>query len=204
MRVLSNLGFGKECFFEPGSCRFCKTGVAFFLPKGNRLWYASFTMPMETHISQDPENIKYPGVQEAKDALLQYITSLKITEKQYAELREHWAKWTSRIDLARSRGALDLAREAEREVERITIKYTALEEEIAALKAQIETLRQQLPALAARDRTIDPDLLEQELLMAAGHLPGEQTEAERALQNMEKDTAATAALKALKAKMNLG
>jgi phage shock protein A len=158
---------------------------------------------METYISQDPESIKYRGVQEVKDALVQYIISLKMREKQYAELRENRAKWTSRIDVARSRGSLDLAKEAEKEVERITVKYTELEEEIAALKAQIETLRQQLPALAARDRTIDPDLLEQELLMATGHLPGEQTEAERALQNMEKDTAATAALKALKAKMNL-
>ncbi|MDR2798303.1 MAG: PspA/IM30 family protein, partial [Treponema sp.] len=139
-----------------------------------------------------------------KDALVQYITSLKITEKQYAELGENLAKWTSRIDLARSRGALDLAGEAEKEVERITVKHTELKEEITALKAHIETLRQQLPSLAAQDRTIDPDLLEQELLMATGRLPGEQAEAEGALQNMEKDTAATAALKALKAKMNLG
>jgi phage shock protein A len=168
------------------------------------LWYASFTMPMETHISQDPENIRSMGVQEAKDFMVQYITSLKITEKHYAELGENLAKWTSRIALARSRGALDLAKEAEKEVERITLKHTELEREITALKAHIETLRQQLPALAAQDRTIDPDMLEQELLIATGRLPGEQAEAEGALQNLEKDTAATAALNALKAKMNRG
>lgn len=168
------------------------------------LWYASLIMLIETPISQDPENIQNRGVQEAKDAMVQYITSLKLTEKQYAELGENLAKWTSRIDLARSRGVHDLAKEAEMEVERITLKYTELEQEITALKAHIETLRQQLPALAAQERTIDPDLLEQELLIVTGHLPGEQAEAERALHSMEKDTAATAALKALKAKMNLG
>jgi phage shock protein A len=158
---------------------------------------------METHRAHVPENIRGMGVQEAKDRMVQYITSLKLMEKQHAELEEDVAKWTSRIDLARSRGALDLAGEAEKEVERITAKYTELGEEITALKGHIETLRQQLPGFAARDRTIDPDLLEQELLMATGHLPGEPAEAEKALQNMEKDTAATAALKALKGKMNL-
>ncbi|MDR1029602.1 MAG: chromosome partitioning protein [Treponema sp.] len=144
--------------------------------------------------------------QKHKEVLVQYITSLKVMEKQYAALGEEQAKWRSRIDLARSQGAFDLAREAEQEAERITAKHTALAADIAALKAEIETLRQQLPGLAARERTIDPDLLEQELLMAAGHLPGseEQIGAERTLQTMEKDTAAAAALEALKAKMGLG
>ncbi|MDR2393864.1 MAG: chromosome partitioning protein [Treponema sp.] len=161
---------------------------------------------MEAHRLQDPETLKGIGVEDAKDLLVQYITSLKITEKQYAALGEDVAKWTSRIALARSRGSLDLAQEAEKEVEHITRKQGQLEGEIAALKAQIPALRQQFPGLAAQERTIDPDLLEQELLIATGRLSvsTEQAEAERILQQMEQETAADVALKALKAKMNLG
>jgi phage shock protein A len=159
---------------------------------------------MEAPKPETPHDIK--GMGAVKGVLVQYITSLKVMEKQYAALGEDLAKWISRIDLARSQGAIDLAQEAEKEAERTTAKHTALGADIAVLKAQIETLRQQLPGLAARERTIDPDLLEQELLMAAGHLPGseEKTGAERALQTMEKDTAATVALEALKAKMGFG
>jgi phage shock protein A len=141
-------------------------------------------------------------IHDAKDVLIQYLTSLKLTEKQYAELGELLVKWTARIDLARSKGAAALAAEAEQEAERIRRKYQALEAEIADLKAHIARLRAELPGLAARERTVDPDLLEQELLIAAGRMPGEDPQADRALKTMEQDTTAEAALKALKAKMN--
>jgi hypothetical protein len=73
------------------------------------------------------------------------------------------------------------------------------------LKIQIETMQKQLPGLAARERTIDPDLLEQNLLMAAGYLPGEdeKAEADRRFKVMEQDISADADLATLKAKMGL-
>ncbi|MDR2632457.1 MAG: chromosome partitioning protein [Treponema sp.] len=162
-------------------------------------------MPRETAKPQDPL-IGGGTVQDAKDTLVRYITSLKLTEKRYAQLGEEEARWTSRVDLARSRGALELAGEAEQEVERLRAARREVEADMAALRAQIEALRQQLPGLAARERTIDPDLLEQELLIATGRLPGcaQEAEAERALQHIEEEHAADAALKALKAKMTLG
>jgi hypothetical protein len=57
--------------------------------------------------------------------------------------------------------------------------------------------------LAARQRSIDPDLLEQELLIAAGYLPGEEEKAQndRLFSEMEKNAAADAALSELKVKM---
>jgi hypothetical protein len=64
-------------------------------------------------------------------------------------------------------------------------------------------MRTQLPGLAARERSIDPDLLEQELLISAGHLPGdgEKVKNERILRELQKDNDAETALAKLKAKM---
>ena len=65
-------------------------------------------------------------------------------------------------------------------------------------------MRRQIPLLAARERSIDPDLLEQELLMTLGNMPGdeEKVRAERQFREMEKAQSADAALDELKAKMN--
>jgi hypothetical protein len=57
--------------------------------------------------------------------------------------------------------------------------------------------------LAARERSIDTDLLEQELLIANGRMPGDEEKArsERAFDKLETEAAAEAALAKLKAKM---
>jgi hypothetical protein len=72
------------------------------------------------------------------------------------------------------------------------------------LKSQIETMRSQLPGLAARERSIDPDLLEQELLISRGYLPGDEVKAEtdRRVRDLEKNAALDAELEALKTKMS--
>jgi phage shock protein A len=142
-----------------------------------------------------------PGA--AKDYILQHVSVLKLTEKEIASLTEELAKWEGRVSLARSKSAEDLAAEAEREVGRIGEKKASLETEAASLREQIETMRRQLPGLAARQRSIDPDLLEQELLMAAGRMPGDEQKAaaDRAFEGLEKEAAANDALEALKAKM---
>ena len=64
-------------------------------------------------------------------------------------------------------------------------------------------MRRQIPLLAARERSIDPDLLEQELLMAAGRLPGDEEKAqtEGRFRELEKNIAADTALEELKEKM---
>jgi phage shock protein A len=159
--------------------------------------------------NESPENEKRPddlsGMEPdaAKEYVLGHVSVLKLTEKEIASLAEALAKWEGRIRLARSRDAGDLAAEAEKEVRRIGEKKAALENEAAGLRAQIETMRRRLPGLAARRRSVDPDLLEQELLMAAGRMPGDEQKAaaDRAFEGLEKEKAADDALEALKAKM---
>ena len=136
----------------------------------------------------------------AKEYILGLMTSLKLTEKEIHSLENEEAKWRNRVDLARSQGMDDLEREAERKADEISIKLKELQEEKHTLRSSIADLRRRLPALAAQERSIDPELLEQELLMAMG-LTEEEAETERAFQKLEKEVEAEAALEALKAKM---
>jgi phage shock protein A len=137
---------------------------------------------------------------EAKAQILALITTLKLTEKDIRSLEDEAAKWKGRVELARSRGEALLLSEAEKEAERINACLAALKEEEHTLKGEIDALRRQLPGIAARERSIDPDLLEQELLMAAG-LTEEEAKTERTFRELEKEAAADAALDELKSKM---
>ena len=153
-------------------------------------------------MEQNSTDINLTGMSAAaaKDYILEFITTLKLTEQEISALEEEAAKWKTRVDLARSRGVEDLLREAEKEEERANAKLADLREEARALKERIDTMRRQLPGLAARERSVDPDLLEQELLMALGRTE-EEAETERAFRKLEKESSSDDALEALKAKM---
>jgi phage shock protein A len=152
---------------------------------------------------ENPDNLSGMTVPDAKEYILRHISVLRLTEKKREELKGELEKWRTRIELARSSGAEDLVPEAEKEAERIRTGEEAIASEIADLKKRIGYMRRQLPGLAARERSVDPDLLEQELLMAAGYLPGDEKKAgeDRRFKDLEKDAAAEEALEALKAKM---
>jgi len=148
------------------------------------------------------DSIKLDGMSAAaaKDYIHSLIMTIKLTEKEIHSLEEDATKWKSRVELARSSGKSDLAREAEKEAERIEIKIAGLCEEKESLKNQIEEVQRQLPGLAARERSIDADLLEQELLIALGQTE-EEAEKERAFKKLEKESDADSALQALKEKL---
>jgi phage shock protein A len=146
-------------------------------------------------MEQSPEDLRGMGVADAKEYILHYITTLKLTEKKHGELAGEQEKWLSRVNLARSRGAEDLAQTAQGEADKLQAERDSLAAEIAGLKTQIQRMRDQLPGLAARERSVDPDLLEQELLIALG----EDGKAE--LDRQFKAAEANAALEALKMKM---
>jgi phage shock protein A len=156
-------------------------------------------------MEQSPENLLGMGAAEAREYIAGHIASLKLTEKQYEELNRDCEKWSARVELARSRNNEALAAEASVEAEKQRERRDALGAEIAVLKRQIERMREQLPGLAARERSIDPDLLEQELLIALGHTPGDGTVTEESARKRRfEELDADAALEALKAKMRQG
>ena len=162
-------------------------------------------MPEKIPDNQDAANFNSTNLagmsaQAAKEYIHGFITTLKLTEKEIRSLEDEAAKWKGRIELARSRGTDELLVEAEREANRINTKLARLREEEQTLREGIAGMRRQLPGLAARERTIDTDILEQELLMALG-LTEEQAGTERAFLKLEKENAADAALEVLKAKI---
>ena len=142
--------------------------------------------------------------EEMQQSVLALITTLKLTQKEIHSLEDEAAKWKNRVELARSKGENDLLREAERELERIEVRLTVLKEEEQNYIEEIEVLRRQLPGIAARERSrergIDPDILEQELLMSIG-LTEEEVKTERSFRELEKNAAADAALEELKTKL---
>jgi chaperonin cofactor prefoldin len=148
------------------------------------------------------------NVATAKEYIFHHIAALKLTEKEHGEVLAELDKWKKRVELARSRGTADMAVEAEKEAGRVQAKVERLAVEITDLKAQIENMRKGIPALAARERTVDPDLLEQELLIILGkdsfssEFSGGGTRAEDTERDFE-DVEAGAALEALKTKMGL-
>ena len=150
--------------------------------------------------NQDSTNLSGLGAAEAKEVIFGIITTLKLTQKEIRSLEEETDKWKYRSHLARSKGMEELSAEAEKELEKINQKLVALRKEEKEYKNQIDKMRRQLPGLAARERSIDPVLLEQELLMALGKTE-EEAAADRAFRKLERNSAAEAELEALKSKM---
>jgi phage shock protein A len=139
----------------------------------------------------------------AKEYVFHFITALKLTEKKRAALEAEKEKWRRREELARDRGEEDLAAGARGDAERVEAEIDSLSAEEAELKSQIETMRRQLPLLAARERNVDPDLLEQELNIALGRDLAEDKPPRPGLERKFEGMDADAALDALKARMGL-
>ena len=145
-------------------------------------------------------NVDGMSVNQLKEEILALITTLKLTEKEILALEAEEAKWKGRVELARERGSNELLGEAGAEMEKISARLAILREEGRSFKEDIETLRRRLPFAAAGERSIDPDILEQELLMALGKTE-EEIKTEKAFRELEKEKTAESALEALKAKM---
>ena len=154
---------------------------------------------MEDNI--DKMDILKMSAAEAKEYILALAVTLKLTEKKISTLEADAVKWNGRADLARSKGMNDLLEGAEKEAQKIKAETSQLLEEAKEYKNNIENMRRQLPALAARERNIDPDLLEQELAMILGRT-SEEAKTEKAFNELEKNSEADARLAELKAKLN--
>ena len=157
-------------------------------------------------MDQRPDDLTGMDTAAAKEYIIAHIASLKLTERKIAELDAELGTWKRRMELAQSKGAIDLAEAAQGEMNRLQAERDRIAAEAGELEGQIQRMRTQIPGLEARKRTIDPDLLEQELLIATGHMPGDEDKValERDFAALEKKTSAEDALAALKAKMNLG
>ncbi len=151
----------------------------------------------------EQDNLSGMNITDAKEYIVHHLITFKMNQKKIDELNQEIEKWNSRVVLARSKNENDLANEAERKVNQLRAECESLTIENDDLKNVIGSMRRQLPGLASRERSIDPDLLEQELLIAAGYNPGDEEKIglSRKFADLEKDVSADAALEALKKKM---
>lgn len=140
-----------------------------------------------------------------REYLLGLLTQAKLNRKELSALETDRATWRHRVELAAKAGDSALEMAARGELSAVEQKYDSLLAETEGFEEEAATLRS-LPVIAASERSIDPDILEQELLMAAGREPGSADElaTEQKFAELEKDSAADAALARLKASMGMG
>ena len=116
------------------------------------------------------QNIDLRGMspEQAKSYILAHITDFNMLKKRIEETQADLDSWKSRASLAASRGIADLAAAADAQAAKVAEALASLESEAEALKRDIETMKSQIPGLAARMRSIDPDLLLATLQMVTG------------------------------------
>jgi hypothetical protein len=140
----------------------------------------------------------------AKELMIAFATDAKRIEKEVAEARQALALWKSRVTLAESKGMADLVLSAKAQAGIFESRIASLQSERAAMERDAEQIRQALPGIQARSRSIDPDRLLAELQMVTGELlEPEAAKAEQGIRKLELASGAEDALTALKRKMGL-
>jgi hypothetical protein len=132
----------------------------------------------------------------AKEYILAHITDLKLLEQKVAEAEVEAKTWEDRAKLAQEKGLVELLGPAQARAAETRAKADALKAEALALKADIERMREQVPGLQARVRSVDPDVLLANLQMVTGEMehPG-AAKVEEGVKAVQADDA-LAALKA--------
>ncbi len=115
-------------------------------------------------------NLAGMSPEDAKRYILAHITDLNLLRKRIDELRSELDTWKNRASLAASKGISDLAAGAEAQAARVSEALAPLLAEAEGLKRDIEYMKEQVPGLAARERSVDPDRLLANLQMATGEM----------------------------------
>lgn len=138
----------------------------------------------------------------AREYLLAYTTTLKQYDKDIASFDQDLALWKGRVGLAEGKGEAALADAARARMAELEAKRQSLAAERAGIAGDVVRIKERLPYLKARERSVDPDRLLAELQMMTGSLlEPEKAVADRELEATEKDSKANDALAELKRKM---
>jgi phage shock protein A len=149
---------------------------------------------------EELSRLDYPG---AMELILAYSTDIKRHDIDIQNLRKEAEVWGSRVRLAEAKGLADLAQEAKKQAADIEEHIASIEASRAELSTDVARLKEALPGMKARERSIDPDRLQAELSMMTGEaLDPAKAELDKQLGALEKDSG-DSALQALKRKMGL-
>ena len=153
----------------------------------------------------DDTDLSGLDLEAAKEYIFAYAVDVKRLDKEISDAEADLARWRSRVALAEAKLAAapaDASMAALAEVARAKVaesegKVGSLEAERTELRAKINRMREQLPSITARERSIDPDRLLAELQLMTGELLGDAS-GEAEFAKLEAGAKADAELEALK------
>ncbi len=141
-------------------------------------------------------------LESAKGMMLAFATDAKRIEKEISALCGEEAQWASRVKLAQDRGLAELAQAAAARQTELAGKIQALGLERSSMLRDLELLRNYMPGIAAKERSVDPDRLLAEMQMVTGDLlHPEAAAAEAEIKTLENRAGVEDALASLKRKM---
>ncbi len=156
----------------------------------------------------DDTDLRGLSLEDARAYALEFMTALKALERDLAAVGDEVATWAKRVELAASKGAVELEAAARARLGELAAKKATLEGERAELSAKVARIREKLPMAGASERSVDPDLLLAQLRMAAGQAPDDRDDDPAGTSpKLERDIAALGAddaLAALKRKLEEG
>jgi hypothetical protein len=117
--------------------------------------------------------------QGARGYVLDFIRSLKETERQRTAKEEELRLWYARVELAQKAGRSDLAAAARTRTERLLTDVESLRSEERDLRRKIGILKEQL---RARERELSRSIDSQALLAQLTMLTGETDHTERSIE----------------------
>jgi hypothetical protein len=130
----------------------------------------------------EDENLQGLDLDSAKEYIFAYAVEVKQLDKDIAAAQAELDKWKSRQGLAEGKLAAGdqsmaaLAEAARAKVQECSSKAASLEAERADLRAKVSRMREQLPMIKARERSVDPDRLLAELQLMTGELLGDEVD----------------------------
>jgi hypothetical protein len=124
----------------------------------------------------DDTDIRGLSAADARAYVLEFMTSLKATERELAALEPELSTWVRRVELAAAKAAVDpaatgLETAARAKLDELAARKATLNTERVELAAKIARMKEKLPLAVASERSVDPDLLLAQLQMAAGQDP---------------------------------
>jgi chromosome segregation ATPase len=150
---------------------------------------------------EELSRLDYDG---AMNLLFAYTTDIKRHDKDIEALNKDIALWSSRVSLAEGRGLAELAAGARTQLAQLETKRGEIQASRAELERDASRIKEALPGIKAKERSVDPDMLQAELSMMTGELlDPEKARLDRELDALSKAGSAADPLEALKRKMGL-
>lgn len=150
---------------------------------------------------EELSRLDYDG---AMNLLFAYTTDIKRADKEIDALRKEIALWTSRVSLAEGKGLTELAAGARAQLAQLDAKVADILASRAEMERDTGRIKEALPGIKAKERSIDPDLLQAELSMMTGEaLDPEKAKLDRELDALSKTDGSADPLAALKRRMGL-